>query len=82
LKVDGKKDTIAGVDVDPHDDIMVKTDSEGQPEVSIYGSPASRLDMVDEMEARYDRRNRGLSTTHFGYFSGIDFDENGKIIKE
>jgi|TARA_Y100000310_G_scaffold329650_1_gene399895 hypothetical protein len=82
LKVDGKKDIIAGVDVDPCDDVIVRTDAEGQPDVSIYGSPASRMDMVDLMEERYDRRSRGLSNNRMGYFSGIDFDENGKIKKE
>ena len=82
MRVDGKKDTIAGGDVDPHDDVIVKTDAEGQPDVTIYGSPASRMDMVDIMEERYDKRSRGQSTTHMGYFSGVDFDENGNIVKE
>jgi hypothetical protein len=82
LIVDGKKDTIAGVDVDPNDDIVVKTDSEGQPDVEIYGSKADRMDMVDLMEERYDRSTRGLKPPAKKYFSGVNFDEHGKIIKD
>ena len=38
---DGKKDTIAGIDVDPKDDCKVTTDEAGNMDVKIYDKPAS-----------------------------------------
>ena len=73
MKVDGKKESIFGIDVDSQDDCKVALDQEGNPDVSIYGSKTSRVDMVDFME-------EGKSTDKRMYFSGLDFDKDGKII--
>jgi len=82
LITDGKKDTIAGIDVDPKDDCKVTTDEAGNMDVKIYDKPASRLDMVDFMEERYDRYTRGKSLDAKKYFTGVDFDEQGNIVRK
>lgn len=81
LIIDGKKEKIAGIDADPNDDCKVKLDKEGMPTVSIYDQPATRMDMVDFMEERYDNHIKGKSLTPKRYFSGVNFDESGKIIR-
>ena len=80
MKVDGKKESIFGIDVDSQDDCKVALDQEGNPDVSIYGSKTSRGDMVDFMEERYTNHLKGKSTDKRMYFSGLDFDKDGKII--
>jgi hypothetical protein len=80
VKVDGKKESIFGIDVDSQDDCKVALDQEGNPDVSIYGSKTSRVDMVDFMEERYTNHLKGKSTDKRMYFSGLDFDKDGKII--
>ena len=82
LITDGKKDTIAGIDVDPKDDCKVTTDEAGNMDVKIYDKPASRLDMIDFMEERYDRYTRGKSLDSKKYFTGVDFDEQGNIVRK
>lgn len=81
MKVDGKKDTIFGLDVDQQDDCKVTLDQEGHPDVEIYGSKADRMDMVDFMEERYTNHLKGKSTDKKLIFTGLDFDEHGRIIK-
>lgn len=80
MKVDNNKESIFGIDVDRQDDCKVKLDSEGQPDVKIYGSKADRMDMVDFLEERYTNHLNGKSTDKRLYFSGLNFDENGRII--
>lgn len=80
MKVDGKKESIFGIDVDKQDDCKVTLDQEGNPDVEIYGSKTSRIDMVDFIEERYTNHLKGKSTDKRLYFSGVNFDNNGKII--
>jgi len=80
VKVDNKKESIFGIDVDKQDDCKVTLDQEGNPDVEIYGSKTSRIDMVDFIEERYTNHLKGKSTDKRLYFSGVSFDNNGKII--
>jgi hypothetical protein len=82
VKTDGiKEKPIFGMDADPNNSINVTTDSEGQPTVKINGSPADRMDMVDAMEERFERKLKGKNPDRLPLFRGVDFDECGKIIR-
>lgn len=82
MKTNGVKEKpIFGIDADPNDSINVTTDSEGQPTVTIDGKTADRMDMVDAMEERFERKLKGKNPDRLPYFRGVDIDENGKIIR-
>ena len=73
-----------GVDLDPHKDLtLIEDESKGQ-EAYYKGKQIPYLDYMGELAERETITNGGIDTyrkTSLGMFSGVSFDNNGKIIK-
>ena len=63
--------------------MKVDVKDDGDCEVKYKGSPMGYNDYVDELEDRATRNQEGKSITRnsLGLFGGVNFDKNGKIIK-
>ncbi len=80
IKKDHSK--ILGVDFDPKGDMQVDVKPDGDCSVKYKGSNMGYDTYVDELEERATRGQQGKSIINsVGMFSGVSFDENGKIIK-
>ena len=73
-----------GIDLDPHKDLtLIEDESKGQ-EAYYKGKQIPYLDYMGELAERETITNGGIDTyrkTSLGMFSGVSFDNNGKIIK-
>ena len=80
IKKDHSK--ILGIDFDPKGDMQVDVKPDGDCSVKYKGSNMDYDSYVDELEERATRGQQGKSIINsIGMFSGLSFDENGKIIK-
>jgi len=81
IKKDHSK--ILGVDFDPKCDMQVDVKPDGDCEVKYKGQDMNYDTYVDELEDRATRNQQGKSMTinSIGLFGGLNFDKNGKIIK-
>ncbi len=80
IKKDHSK--ILGIDFDPKGDMQVDVKPDGDCSVKYKGSNMDYDSYVDELEERATRGQQGKSIINsIGMFSGVSFDENGKIIK-
>ena len=80
IKKDHSK--ILGIDFDPKGDMQVDVKPDGDCSVKYKGCNMDYDTYVDELEERATRGQQGKSIINsIGMFSGVSFDENGKIIK-
>ena len=80
IKKDHSK--ILGIDFDTKGDMQVDVKPDGDCSVKYKGSNMDYNTYVDELEERATRGQQGKSIINsIGMFSGVSFDENGKIIK-
>ncbi len=80
IKKDHSK--ILGIDFDPKGDMQVDVKPDGDCSVKYKGTNMDYDCYVDELEERATRNQQGKSIINsIGMFSGVSFDENGKIIK-
>ena len=74
-----------GIDLDPNNDLtLIKDNVKGQ-EAYYKGEQIPYLDYMGELAERETITNVGADVyrkSSIGMFSGINFDKNGKIIKE
>ena len=72
-----------GVDYDPKGDMVVDVKDDGDCEVKYKGQKMDYNSYVDELEERADRHQKGksITTSSIGMFNGVNFDENGNIVK-
>ena len=68
--VNGKKEKILGVDLDPDDRLKMKTDKEGYPSCTIDNKKCTTLDYLDATQENADRHFKGKKSKSFGYFGG------------
>ena len=72
---------ICGVDFDPNGDLVHNTHEDGSYTAYHKGQKMKYDDYISELESRVYRNSKGKSITNsFGYFGGLNFDSNGKII--
>ena len=73
-----------GIDLDPNNDFtLIENDKKGQ-EAYYKGKQVPYLDYMGELAEREARTNGGKDVyrnASLGMFSGVSFDEDGKIIK-
>ena len=73
-----------GIDLDPNNDFtLIEDDKKGQ-EAYYKGEQVPYLDYMGELAERETVTNGGIDVyrkASLGMFSGVSFDENGKIIK-
>ena len=81
IKKDHSK--IMGVDFDPKGDMVVDVKDDGDCDVKYKGQKMDYNTYVDELEERANRHQQGksITTSSIGMFSGLDFDEEGNIVK-
>tara|TARA_R100000781_G_C4025304_1_gene108627 strand:+ start:352 stop:600 length:249 start_codon:yes stop_codon:yes gene_type:complete len=79
--VDGKKEKILGMDLDPDDRLKMTTDKEGYPSCTIDNKKCDVMDYLDASQENAERHFKGKKARSIGMFSGITFDENGKIVR-
>ena len=72
-----------GVDYDPKGDMVVDVKDDGDCDVKYKGQKMDYNSYVDELEERADRHQKGksITTPSIGMFNGVNFDENGNIMK-
>ena len=72
-----------GVDFDPKGDMVVDVKDDGDCYVKYKGQKMDYNSYVDELEERADRHQKGksITTSSIGMFNGVNFDENGNIMK-
>ena len=72
-----------GVDFDPKGDMVVDVKDDGDCDVKYKGQKMDYNTYVDELEERAIRHQQGksITTSSIGMFSGLDFDEEGNIVK-
>ena len=70
-----------GVELDPTNKLkLVEDDKKGQ-KAYYNGKPMKYMDYMQEVTNRVDRNKKGKGADNIGIFGGVNFDENGKIIK-
>jgi len=79
-KLNGKKEKVFGIDLDPTDRLEMKTDSEGYPSCTLDGKHCTTEDYLDLTQENAERHKKGKQSKELGFFSGVSFDKYGKII--
>tara|TARA_Y100001938_G_C7983652_1_gene375712 strand:- start:455 stop:724 length:270 start_codon:yes stop_codon:yes gene_type:complete len=69
--VDGKKEKILGIDLDPEDRLKMNTDKEGYPSCTIDNKKCSTSDYLDAAQENAERHFKGKKSKSFGYFGGF-----------
>lgn len=76
--VNGKKEKILGIDLDPTDTLKMTTDKEGYPECTYKNKKCSTMDYLDATQENAERHYKGKKSNTFGTFSGFG---EGKLNK-
>jgi len=70
-----------GVQLDPNNKLCLAEDSDKGQQAYYKGSKMKYMDYMQEVTDRIGRNKKGKGADNLGMFSGISFDNNGKIIK-
>ena len=76
--VNGKKEKVLGLDLDPEDRLKMTTDKEGYPTCTIDNKKCTTDDYLDLQQENAERHYRGKKAKSFGFFSGWRPPENNK----
>ena len=68
--VDGKKEKVLGVDLDPEDRLKMVTDKEGYPNCTIDNKKCTAMDYLDATQENAERNFKGKKAKSMGVFSG------------
>lgn len=68
--LDGKKEKVLGIDLDPTDELKMNTDAEGFPTCTYKNKPCSTMDYLDKTQENAERHSKGKSSNNIGTFSG------------
>tara|TARA_R100001163_G_C5062204_1_gene199199 strand:- start:1941 stop:2198 length:258 start_codon:yes stop_codon:yes gene_type:complete len=69
--VNGKKEKVMGVDLDPENRLEMKTDAEGYPSCKLDGKYCTTTDYLDLTQENAERYNKGKKSKSFGFFGGF-----------
>ena len=73
-----------GADIDPDKNLKHITNPDGSYDAYYKDSKMDFNDYIDEMQDRCEKNHKGkdfTSRSKFGFFSGLNFDKKGNIIK-
>ena len=70
-----------GCELDPDNKLCLSEDADKGQQAYYKGKKIKYLDYMQEVTDRIGRRKRGKGVENIGYFGGINFDKDGKIIK-
>ena len=70
-KVDGKKEKVLGLDLDPNDHLNMVTDKEGYPTCTYKNKHCTTEDYLDKTQENAERHYKGKKSNNIGVFSGF-----------
>ena len=70
-----------GCELDPNKNLCLAKDKEKGQQAYYKGSKMKYLDYMQEVTDRIDRNKKGKGAENLGFFRGLNFDKDGKIIK-
>ena len=70
-----------GCELDPNNKLCLSEDKDKGQQAYYKGSKMKYMDYMQEVTDRIGRNKNGKGADNLGFFSGISFDDNGKIIK-
>ena len=70
-----------GIELDPSNNLCLAKDKDKGQQAYYKGSKMKYMDYMQEVSDRIDRNKNGKGAYNIGMFSGVSFDEDGKIIK-
>ena len=70
-----------GCELDPNNNLCLAEDSNKGQQAYYKGSKMKYMDYYDEIGDRMKRVKHNKGITNIGTFSGVSFDDNGKVIK-
>ena len=69
------------LELDPKKNLCLAEDKDKGQQAYYKGSKMKYMDQMQEVTDRIDRNKKGKGVENLGFFGGISFDKNGKIIK-
>ena len=72
----------SGVDLDPANKLSLHTDKEKGQKAFYKGKPMKYMDYIQEVGDRVKRNKEGRGADNLGIFPGVEFDNQGNIIKQ
>ena len=70
-----------GVELDPNNNLCLTEDKDKGQQAYYKGSPMKYMDYMQEVSDRISRNKKGKGAVNLGFFRGVSFNKNGKIIK-
>ena len=70
-KVDGKKEKVFGIDLDPADHLNMTTDREGYPNCTYKDKFCTTEDYLDKSQENAERHFKDKKSNNTGVFSGF-----------
>ena len=69
------------VELDPNNNLCLAEDKDKGQQAYYKGSKMKYMDYMQEVTDRVSRNKKGKGAENLGFFSGISFDKDGKIIR-
>ena len=69
------------VELDPNNNLCLSEDPDKGQQAYYKGSEMKYMDYIQEVGDRIVRNKKGKGADNIGFFGGISFNKNGKIIK-
>ncbi len=70
-----------GIELDPNNNLCLAEDKDNGQQAYYKGSEMKYMDYMQEVGDRISRGKKGKGVDNIGFFGGVSFDKNGKIIK-
>ena len=70
-----------GVELDPNKKLKLVEDRDKGQKAYYKGKPMKYMDYMQEVSDRITRNKQGKGADNLGIFSGVNFDNQGNIIK-
>ena len=70
-----------GIELDPNNNLCLAEDKDNGQQAYYNGSEMKYMDYMQEVGDRISRGKKGKGVDNIGFFGGVSFDKNGKIIK-
>ena len=69
-----------GCELDPNNNLKLVKDKEKGQQPYYKGKKIKYMDYMQEVSDRVSRNKKGKGADNIGFFAGLNFDKNGKII--
>ena len=72
---------VFGCELDPQNKLKLVEDREKGQKAYYKNQPIKYMDYISEVGQRVQRNKDGRGADNLGFFNGLNFDKQGKIIK-